>query len=71
MNVHILKRQNQDIIILFFRSDYPYLDVGDNMGNTPLHVVASAGHFDVVKYLVEERKVSPFIKNEYVLIHKL
>lgn len=36
------------------------------MKNTPLHVAASAGHLDVVKYLVEECKVSPFIRDKYV-----
>lgn len=41
------------------------------MKNTPLHVAASAGHLDVVKYLVEECKVSPFIRDKYVLIHKV
>ncbi|XP_071164686.1 alpha-latrocrustotoxin-Lt1a-like [Mytilus edulis] len=45
------------------KSEYPYFDVGDYMKNTPLHVAASAGHLDVVKYLVEECKVSPFIRD--------
>ncbi|VDI32612.1 Hypothetical predicted protein [Mytilus galloprovincialis] len=53
------------------KSEYPYFDVGDYMKNTPLHVAASAGHLDVVKYLVEECKVSPFIRDKYVLIHKV
>ncbi|XP_052105059.1 transient receptor potential cation channel subfamily A member 1 homolog [Mytilus californianus] len=46
------------------KSEYPYFDVGDYMKNTPLHVAASAGHLYVVKHLIEECKVSPFIRDK-------
>ncbi|VDI31370.1 Hypothetical predicted protein [Mytilus galloprovincialis] len=45
------------------KSDYPYFDVGDYIKNTPLHIAAAAGHLNVVKYLVEDCNVSPFIRD--------
>ncbi|CAC5360683.1 unnamed protein product [Mytilus coruscus] len=45
------------------KSEYPYFDVGDYIKNTPLHIAAAAGHLNVVRYLIEDCKVSPFIRD--------
>ena len=40
------------------------MKVADLFGNTILHDAVSANQYDVVKYLVEEKKVNPKQKNK-------
>ncbi|XP_063427553.1 alpha-latroinsectotoxin-Lt1a-like [Mytilus trossulus] len=41
------------------------MDSCDYFKNTPLHVAASKAKLDDVKYLLDERKVSPFVRNSF------
>ena len=39
------------------------LDMRNNIGETPLFLAVSYGHFEIVKFLIEESNVSPFTRS--------
>ncbi|CAG2202732.1 ANKRD50 [Mytilus edulis] len=49
-----------------FKYKYFKMDSGDYLKETPLHVAAAKGRLDDVKYLLHERRVSPFARNRYL-----
>lgn len=50
-------------ISYFFRFLYFSMDSCDYLKNTPLHVAAAKAKLKDVQYLLEEKKVSPFVRN--------
>lgn len=44
------------------------MDSCDYLGNTPLHIAAANGKLEDVKYLLNNRKASPFVRNKYVVL---
>ncbi|XP_052103446.1 uncharacterized protein LOC127736920 [Mytilus californianus] len=48
-----------------FKYKYFKMDSSDYLKETPLHVAAAKGRLDDVKYLLNERQVSPFARNSF------
>jgi ankyrin repeat protein len=42
-----------DLVIFLAKRQEIFLDVEDEDRNTPLHLAVQAGHFEVIKYLIE------------------
>ena len=56
------------IDLFFFRFKNISMDsCSDYFKNTPLHVSAAKAKIDVVQYLINEKKVSPFVRNRYII----
>ncbi|XP_071164690.1 serine/threonine-protein phosphatase 6 regulatory ankyrin repeat subunit B-like isoform X2 [Mytilus edulis] len=49
-----------------FKYKYFKMDSGDYLKDTPLHVAAAKGRIKDVKYLLNERQVSPFARNSFL-----
>lgn len=68
---HAKQGKKHSFEAIFFLSDrYKYfqMDSCDYHGNTPLHIAAANGKLDDVKYLLDDRKASPFVRNKYVVL---
>ncbi|XP_052080391.1 uncharacterized protein LOC127718415 [Mytilus californianus] len=66
--VHVMLDSSKGILHKQTDLRYPYfkMDTCDYLGNTPLHVAASNGKLEDVKYLLnkqDEGKASPFVRN--------
>ena len=54
--------------LFFFRFKNVSMDSScDCFKNTPLHACAAKAKMNIVEYLIKERKVSPFVRNRYIL----